>query len=163
MTMTDISMTDTNVTGGNLTGSSLTEGTETQPTIGGRASVRIYAADTVITIPPDASLLAVADELVGDQVGILVVGSMHDVEGVISERDIVRAVADGLDPDETTARELASKKVVWCDPSATVHEVAELMMGEYVRHVLLGEDNRLVGIVSARDLLGAYAMEPDED
>ena len=55
MTMTDISMTDTNVTGGNLTGSSLTEGTETQPTIGGRASVRIYAADTVITIPPDAS------------------------------------------------------------------------------------------------------------
>jgi CBS domain-containing protein len=35
------------------------------------------------------------------------------------------------------------------------------MMEEYVRHVLLGEDRLLVGIVSARDLLGAYAMEPD--
>jgi CBS domain-containing protein len=139
----------------------MTEIVEPQPTTGGHAVVRIYAADTVITIPPDATLLAVADELVGDQVGVLVVGSMHDVEGVISERDVVRAVAEGRDPQETTARELASKRVVWCDPTATVHEVAELMMEQYVRHVLLGEDNRLVGIVSARDLLGAYAMEPD--
>ena len=139
----------------------MTDTVEPQPTTGGRAAVRVYAADTVITIPPDATLLAVADELAGDQVGVLVVGSMHDVEGVISERDVVRAVAEGRDPQETTARELASRKVVWCDPTATVHEVAELMMEEYVRHVLLGEDNRLVGIVSARDLLGAYAMEPD--
>jgi CBS domain-containing protein len=139
----------------------MTDTVEPQPTTGGRAAVRVYAADAVITIPPDATLLAVADELAGDQVGVLVVGSMHDVEGVISERDVVRAVAEGRDPQETTARELASRKVVWCDPAATVHEVAELMMEEYVRHVLLGEDNRLVGIVSARDLLGAYAMEPD--
>ena len=139
----------------------MTDTVEPQPTTGGRAAVRVYAADAVITIPPDATLLAVADELAGDQVGVLVVGSMHDVEGVISERDVVRAVAEGRDPQETTARELASRKVVWCDPTATVHEVAELMMEEYVRHVLLGEDNRLVGIVSARDLLGAYAMEPD--
>jgi CBS domain-containing protein len=139
----------------------MTDTMEPQPTTGGRAAVRVYAADAVITIPPDATLLAVADELVGDQVGVLVVGSMHDVEGVISERDVVRAVAEGRDPQETTARELASKRVVWCDPTATVHEVAELMMEQYVRHVLLGEDNRRVGIVSARDLLGAYAMEPD--
>jgi CBS domain-containing protein len=139
----------------------MTDTMEPQPTTGGRAAVRVYAADAVITIPPDATLLAVADELAGDQVGVLVVGSMHDVEGVISERDVVRAVAEGRDPQETTARELASKRVVWCDPTATVHEVAELMMEQYVRHVLLGEDNRLVGIVSARDLLGAYAMEPD--
>lgn len=139
----------------------MTDTVEPQPTTGGEATVRVYAADAVITIPPDATLLAVADELVGDQVGVLVVGSMHDVEGVISERDVVRAVAEGRDPLQTTARELASRKVVWCDPTATVHEVAELMMEEYVRHVLLGEDKRLVGIVSARDLLGAYAMESD--
>jgi CBS domain-containing protein len=139
----------------------MTDIADLQPTTGGRAPVRVYAADSVITIPPDASLAAVADELVGDQVGLLVVGSVHDVEGVISERDVVRAMADGLDPQETSARELASRKVVWCDPTATVQEVAELMMEEYVRHVLLGEDRLLVGIVSARDLLGAYAMEPD--
>jgi CBS domain-containing protein len=46
---------------------------------------------------------------------------------------------------------------VWCDATATVTEVAELMMERYVRHVLVEDDGRLVGIVSARDLLGVYA------
>jgi CBS domain-containing protein len=47
---------------------------------------------------------------------------------------------------------------VWCDHTATVREVAEVMMEHYVRHVLLEQNGRLVGIVSARDVLGAYAM-----
>ncbi len=139
----------------------MTKPTDAVPMTGGDASVRVYAAEAVITMPPDSTLLAVADELAGDQVGLVVLGSMNSVEGVISERDVVRGVADACDPTITPARDLASTKVVWCDASATVHEVAELMMEEYVRHVLLEEDGRLVGIVSARDLLGAYAMQPD--
>jgi signal-transduction protein with cAMP-binding, CBS, and nucleotidyltransferase domain len=77
--------------------------------------------------------------------------------------DLIRyraRVADGCDPAVTRAQELASTKLVWCDASATVREAAELMMEQYVRHVLLEEEGRLVGIVSARDLLGAYAMQP---
>lgn len=134
---------------------------ETVPTTGGDANVRLYAADAVITMHPDSTLRAVADELNGDQVGLVVLGSMDNVESVISERDVVRGVADARDPAATPARDLASTKIVWCDGSATVREVAELMMEEYVRHVLLEDDGRLVGIVSARDLLGAYAMRAD--
>ena len=130
------------------------------PTSGGDACVRVYAADAVITMPPESTVLAVADELTGDQVGIVILGSPSEVQSVISERDVVRGVADGCDPALTPARELASTKLVWCDASATVREAAELMMEQYVRHVLLEEDGRLVGIVSARDLLGAYAMQP---
>jgi CBS domain-containing protein len=89
-----------------------------------------------------------------------VLGSAGDIAGVVSERDLVRAVADGLDPADTPARAVATTKLVWCDVSATVGEVAELMMEQYVRHVLLGADEQLVGIVSARDLLGAYAIAP---
>ena len=44
----------------------------------------------VITMSPDATVLAVADELNGDQVGIVVLGSPGEVQSVISERDIVR-------------------------------------------------------------------------
>ena len=139
----------------------MTEPTDAVPMTGGDACVRVYAAEAVITMPLDSTLLAVADELAGDQIGLVVLGSMDSVEGVISERDVVRGVADARDPTVTPARDLASTKVVWCDASASVHEVAELMMEEYVRHVLLEEDGRLVGIVSARDLLGAYAMQPD--
>ena len=139
----------------------MTKPTDAVPMTGGDASVRVYAAEAVITMPPDSTLLAVADELAGDQVGLVVLGSMNSVEGVISERDVVRGVADACDPTITPAGDLASTKVVWCAASATVREVAELMMEEYVRHVLVEEDGRLIGIVSARDLLGAYAMAPD--
>lgn len=125
---------------------------------GGEAPVRVYAADSVITVDPGVSLLAAADELAGDQVGLVVLGTAGDVDAVLSERDVVRAIAEGLDPVSTPAMAVASRHVVWCDADATVHEVVDLMMERYVRHVLLEERGRLVGIVSARDLLGAYAM-----
>jgi CBS domain-containing protein len=130
----------------------------TVPVTGGAAAVRIYAADTVLTVDPAVSLLAAADELAGDQVGLIALGTPGDVEAVLSERDVVRAIADGLDPASTPAMAVASTQLVWCDADATVHEVVDLMMERYVRHVLLEERGRLVGIVSARDLLGAYAM-----
>jgi len=90
-------------------------------------------------------------------VGLLVVGRGDDVDGVVSERDIVRAIAAGHDPNTTTAMEVAHTDLAWCDPTATVAEVATEMMERYVRHVLVEDGGRLVGIVSARDLLGAYA------
>jgi CBS domain-containing protein len=63
-----------------------------------------------------------------------------------------------LHPIATPATAVASTKVVWCDAAATVHETVELMMERYVRYILLEHLGRLVGIVSARDLLGAHAM-----
>ncbi len=131
---------------------------EPQASCGADAPVLVYAAETVLTMPPDATLLAAARELNDDQVGIVVIGSEGDARAVLSERDVVRAVAEGRDPAATRADAVASATLVWADSAATVCEVAELMMERYVRHVLLEEDGRLVGIVSARDLLGAYTM-----
>jgi CBS domain-containing protein len=132
--------------------------TDTIATTGGQAPVVVYATDAVITVPVDASLRAAARALDEGQVGIVAVGAASDVRAVLSERDIARAVAAGLDPDLAHAADVASAQIVWADATATVDEVAELMMEQYVRHVLLEEDGHLVGIVSARDLLGAYAM-----
>lgn len=131
---------------------------ETNTTTGGDAPVLVYATDAVITVPLDATLRAAAAELNEDQIGIVAVGTPADVRGVISERDVARVVAEGRDPDTTGAADVASTTIVWADSSATVAEVAELMMEHYVRHVLLEDDGHLVGIVSARDLLGAYVM-----
>jgi CBS domain-containing protein len=128
---------------------------------GGAAPIGVYTVDAVITAPIDATLVAVASELIEDQIGLVVLGSVDDVRGVVSERDVARAVARGFDPNTTLARDVASTKIVWCQATATVREVAEQMMEEYVRHVLVEEAGRLVGIVSARDLLGAYAMSDE--
>jgi CBS domain-containing protein len=135
---------------------------EVQSSCGGEAPVTVYASDAVVTMPADATLQAVARELAEDEIGIVVIGSKDAVVGVVSERDVVRAVAASLDPAVTLAADVGSARIVWCDRLATVREVAQVMMEHYVRHVLLEEDARLVGIVSARDLLGAYSMTPQE-
>jgi CBS domain-containing protein len=134
------------------------ETTKAPPVTGGEARVRIYAADEVVTIDPSSTLSSAARELAEDQIGLVVLGSLGEVVAVLSERDVVRAVATGADPEEMPAMDAASTHIVWCDADATVAEVVELMMECYVRHVLLEEEGRLVGIVSARDLLGALIM-----
>ena len=57
----------------------------------------------------------------------------------------------------TRAIDIAHTRLVWCDAESTVAEVAEEMMEHYVRHVLVEDEGLVIGIVSARDLLGAYA------
>jgi CBS domain-containing protein len=129
----------------------------TERTGAGALVVSELLADTVARIRPDATLLEVADALDAGDVGALVVGDGDKPAGVVSERDLVSAMASRRSLDATTAMAIASKELVWCDVTATVAEVAEEMCQRYVRHVLVEEDGRLVGIVSSRDLLGAYA------
>lgn len=124
----------------------------------GTLPVSALVASGVAHITPDADLIAVAIALTEAEVGALVVGDRPDeVAGIVSERDVVHALAAGRDPTTTTAADIASTTIVWCDLTATVTEVSAEMMDQYVRHVLVEDDGALVGIVSARDLLGAYA------
>ena len=124
-----------------------------------------FAAEVVARIASDADLWDVADEMIQADVGALAVDTGDDVSGIVSERDLVRALAARRDPATTKARDIASTRLVWCDAESTVAEVAEEMMERWVRHVLVEDEGRVVGIVSARDLLGAYAAaeSPDED
>jgi CBS domain-containing protein len=123
----------------------------------GALPVSVFSADVVVRVSAEANLWEIAATLTAADVGLVVVGSDAAVNGVVSERDLVRALAAHRDPSTTTAGEIAHTQVVWCDAESTVAEVAEEMMEHYVRHVLVEDDGKLVGIVSARDLLGAYA------
>jgi CBS domain-containing protein len=129
----------------------------------GSLPVSTFATDSVVRVAVDADLRQVAATLVDAEVGALAVGAVDDVRGVVSERDVVRALAARRDVTTTTAIDIAHTQLVWCDVASTVAEVAEEMMEQYVRHVLVEDGGRLVGVVSARDLLGAYvAAESDE-
>jgi CBS domain-containing protein len=123
----------------------------------GDMSISALVADAVTRIPPDATLHEVADALSAGDIGVLVVGTAGAVQAVVSERDLIRSLAARQDPATTKAIDIANTDLFWCDATATVGEVARKMMDHYVRHLLVEEDGRLVGIVSARDLLGAYA------
>ena len=115
--------------------------------------------DELITVSADTTIDAVAKTLTEAGISLVAIGDPTAVEGVVSERDIVRLVADGGDPATTTAGEIASRELVWCRNTSSVPEVANEMFDRYVRHVLVANDDGLAGIVSARDLLGVYAAE----
>lgn len=119
-------------------------------------SVQLFVSDDLICIQPDATLHQVAQRLAAESVGALVVTDGGKVAAIISERDVVRAVASGKDLDSTTAGELGSRRLVRCTPSTSIQLATQLMLDHYVRHLLVEDDSGPVGMVSARDLLGAY-------
>ena len=123
----------------------------------GSMAVSALIEASVIRVAPDASVYDIAKVLTKDDIGVVVVGDGTDVMGVVSEPDITRAVAAQQELDLVRAADIAHTELIWCDATATVSEVAEEMMEKWVRHVLVESDGRLVGVVSARDLLGVYA------
>ena len=123
----------------------------------GALRIDVLIGDTVVCVVPTATLREVANVLIGDGISAVVVGSQERPVGIVSEHDIVRAVADGAD-SSTTAADIAHTQLFWSEASSSVAEVATQMMDQYVRHILVEDGGRLAGIVSARDLLGVYAI-----
>jgi len=133
--------------------------------IAGQTPVSALMADIIVRIAPSATMLDAVDALSGGDVGVVAVMERGKVLGVVSERDVVGAIAHRRPLDTTLAIDFASKDLAWCDADATVTEVANEMSERFIRHVLVERKGKLVGIVSARDLLGYYAsedLEPDD-
>ena len=128
----------------------------------GSVPIAEVTEEKVVRVSPDARLSEVVEALVGADIGAVVVGDKARVIGIISERDVMHALSAGGDLDAMSAMDVAHTTLIWCDVTATVAEVAAEMMQQYVRHVLVEQDGNLVGIVSARDLLGVYAAEDVE-
>lgn len=107
-------------------------------------------------IEPDASLVAAARQLREQNVGALPVGEGEELLGMITDRDIiVRCVAEGGDCSKHSVREAMSSDLLVCFDDQPVEEAARLMEEHRVRRLpVLGQDHRLVGIVSLTDLLG---------
>ena len=115
--------------------------------------VRTVMATPVATIDGGASLRAVAQRLTAAGVGALVVLDGGKPVSLVSERDVVRALADGADVDVVWAMDMMSPEAVWASPRDSVRDVARIMRRADIRHVPLRDGDALVGMVSSRDVL----------
>lgn len=106
----------------------------------------------VATIGGATPMRDVAEALVADELGALAVVENHAVIGVISERDVVRQVAAGADPDHTRAADMMSTELVTVGPGDTLDTAATLMREAAVRHLPVLDGEELVGFLSIRDL-----------
>jgi CBS domain-containing protein len=106
-----------------------------------------------ITVETQATLREVAGVLRDANIGAVVVLAPGRPMAVISERDIVRALANGVDPDTIPAADVVTDEPRYVTPSHPVPRLAEEMLAAGVRHMPVVEENEVVGMVGARDAL----------
>jgi CBS domain-containing protein len=109
----------------------------------------------VATIRPDATIAAAVRELKTRGIGALLVSpDGKHVAGILSERDIVHALAEqGAELLATTVDRLMTRKVITCVPEDTVGELMARMTQHRFRHLPVVRDGVLIGIVSIGDLV----------
>ena len=111
--------------------------------------------DWVATIRPDATIAEAVDMLNSERVGALVVSQDGaEIAGVLSERDIVRALGRcGGDLLSRPVDEMMTRNVITCEPGDTVGEVMSEMTNRRIRHLPVVVEGRLRGIVSIGDVV----------
>jgi len=104
-----------------------------------------------------ASLRDAAARMWKQQTGSLVILDGDELVGIITERDIMKAVARGDDLDGTPISAVMTRAVITVAPDDSVEQAAEHMATRWIRHLPVVADGALVGMVSQRDLCGLLA------
>jgi CBS domain-containing protein len=120
--------------------------------------------EAAVTDRPDDTLRQAAGKMREQQTGSLLVLDGQDLVGILTERDVLKAVATDT-PLDTPISEVMSKDLITVEPATSLREAARIMAERWIRHLPVLEAGRLVGIVSQRDLAGVLAgalNEPDD-
>jgi CBS domain-containing protein len=119
----------------------------------------------VVTIEPGASLADAAKLLAERRIGaVLVLGADRRLVGIISERDIVRAlVARGATALDEPVSQTMTRRVVTCNERETIGSIMERMTEGKFRHVPVVDQGRLMGIVSIGDVVKHRLQEMERE
>ena len=119
----------------------------------------------VFSTAPDTSLGDAITILAKHKIGAIVVCDENQaVKGILSERDVVRAIAaDGADALWKPISEIMTIKVKVCSESHTIHQVMETMTQGRFRHLPVEKDGRLHGIVSIGDVVKLRIEEVERE
>jgi len=129
--------------------------------------LRSKPSAAVVTITPDATVRELVDLLAEHNVGALVVSTDGtSVDGIVSERDVVRRLREAPDLLDLTVDSIMTEAVDRCTPDQPVTDLMVLMTDHRIRHVPVVEDNRLIGIISIGDVvksrIGELEFERDQ-
>ena len=110
--------------------------------------------DSVVTITPDAAVRDLVALLAEHNIGAVIVSTDGtSVEGIVSERDVVRRLRDRDDVLEAQVGEIMTSRVRTCEPQHDLDELMALMTEHRIRHVPVVADGTLVGVVSIGDVV----------
>lgn len=106
----------------------------------------------VLAISPDTTIAAAAQGMIDRETSAAVVIDDGALVGVISERDLMRAIPEGCRSD-TPVSERMTRSVTTASPRTSVPEAMAIMVEGRFRHLPVVEEGRVLGIVSMRDLM----------
>lgn len=121
--------------------------------------------DAVLSCSPQETIAAAAELLNARGIGAMVVlDEKDDVAGIISERDIVRAVSQaGAQALTSPVASFMSRGIVYAEPSETIDMLLSRMTDRRIRHLPVCKDGKLMGVVSIGDLVKAKIAETEAE
>lgn len=118
----------------------------------------------VITIAPQHTLSVALSALVRNKVGALLIrGEQEQLAGIITERDIMRAVYQGQDLKKTRVDSIMTRDIVIGSPNQDIEYVMVEMTEGRFRHMPVVENDKLLGIISIGDLVKAKLQHTEEE
>jgi CBS domain-containing protein len=106
----------------------------------------------VLTVDPSDTIGETAQRMVERGVSSAVVSDYGTLIGIVTERDLTRAVAGRVHTSEARVREWMTSDPITLGPDASADEAAKIMLDNGFRHVPIVDEGRAVGIVSIRDV-----------
>ena len=106
----------------------------------------------VLTVAPEDTIGETAQKMVERGVSSAVVSDYGNLIGIVTERDLTRAVAGRVHTSEARVREWMTSDPITLGPDASADEAAKIMLDNGFRHVPIVDEGRAVGIVSIRDV-----------
>lgn len=119
----------------------------------------------VVSVANDVTIIDVAQVLRKHRIGaVLVLNSDETIEGVLSERDIVRGLCThGPEVLAKRAHDLMTRDVITCSPDHDIRGAMSLMTERRIRHLPILSDGKLIGLISIGDLVKYRILEAEQE
>jgi len=124
--------------------------------------VQALVARPVVYVHPNDTLRQVSATFVEESIGAALVRGPHGTSGLVTERDIVRAIAEGASASRTRVDEIMTEDLIVVGPNDDILDAAHRMLEAEVRHLPIMENGVAAGMVSARDALRALVELRDD-
>ncbi|MFL6161765.1 MAG: CBS domain-containing protein [Jatrophihabitantaceae bacterium] len=127
------------------------------------AGILARKGTSVVTAPPSTSVAQFIQLLAEHRIGAVLVVSDGRTVGIVSERDVVRRLAEvGAGALDQPISELMSTELVTCTPEDSLDDIAVLMTERRIRHLPVLADGELTGIVTIGDVVAARLRELEQ-
>ena len=118
----------------------------------------------IVSVPPDAAMSEAIKLLSERRIGAVLVMSQGRIDGILSERDIVRVLGErGASVLDEPVSAVMTRKVVNCRPNDTVSAIMEMMTLGKFRHLPVLDDDRVVGLISIGDVVKWRVQEYENE